>query len=300
MALHLAGLAPIWDAASERVTGFEVTPLALMDRPRIEVTLRVSGLFRDTFPELVTLFQQGCAALAARDEAADMNPYVAAAPGAHVFAPAPGRFGTGITDDMSAEAAGRAWLRNSAFGPDGTSDRAGFEARLRAADGFVLTQDLPETDLLLAMDYASHEAGFAAARTALGLEPTALYHLDATRPDTPRARLLPEEIARVVRARATWQPLPGWRMPFPSISSRSTMKRPSVQSRCGISLQRKIRVRWPRCRPFLPSSGSGANCAATLSGGFPHDPQRLVPRRAPPDAGGRWPAAADPSTLFAS
>ncbi|WP_306755326.1 cobaltochelatase subunit CobN [Paracoccus actinidiae] len=203
MALHLAGLAPIWDAASERVTGFEVTPLALMDRPRIEVTLRVSGLFRDTFPELVALFQQGCTALAAREEAADMNPYVAAAPGAHVFAPAPGRFGTGITDDMSAEAAGRAWLRNSAFGPDGTPDRAGLEARLRAADGFVLTQDLPETDLLLAMDYASHEAGFAAARTALGLEPTALYHLDATRPDTPRARLLPEEIARVVRARAT-------------------------------------------------------------------------------------------------
>jgi cobaltochelatase CobN len=132
-----------------------------------------------------------------------MNPYVAAAPGAHVFAPAPGRFGTGITDDMSAEAAGRAWLRNSAFGPDGTPDRAGLEARLRAADGFVLTQDLPETDLLLAMDYAAHEAGFAAARTALGLEPTALYHLDATQPDTPRARLLSEEIARVVRARAT-------------------------------------------------------------------------------------------------
>ena len=203
MALHLAGLSPIWDPASERVTGFEVTPLALIDRPRIEVTLRVSGLFRDTFPELVALFQQGCAALAARDEAADMNPYVAAAPGAHVFAPAPGRFGTGVTDDMTAEAAGRAWLQASAFSHDGTPDRVGLEARLRAADGFVLSQDLPETDLLLAMDYAAHEAGFAAARVALGLGPAALYHLDATRPDAPRARLLPEEIARVVRARAT-------------------------------------------------------------------------------------------------
>jgi cobaltochelatase CobN len=203
MALHLAGLAPVWDAASERVTGFEVTPLALMDRPRIEMTLRVSGLFRDTFPELVALFQQGCTALAARDEAADMNPYVAAAPGSHVFAPAPGRFGTGITDGMAADAAGKAWLQASVFDPDGTPDRAGLEARIRTADGFVLSQDLPETDLLLAMDYAAHEAGFAAARTVLGLGPATLYHLDATRPDTPRARLLPEEIARVVRARAT-------------------------------------------------------------------------------------------------
>lgn len=202
MALHLAGLVPVWDPASERVTGFEITPLALMDRPRIEVTLRVSGLFRDTFPELVGLFAQGCAALAARDEAADMNPYVASAPGSHVFAPAPGRYGTGITDDMAAEVAGGAWLHNSAFGPDGQPDRAGLEARIRAADGFVLSQDLPETDLLLAMDYAAHEAGFAAARVALGLEPTALYHLDATRPETPHARLLSEEIARVVRARA--------------------------------------------------------------------------------------------------
>lgn len=202
MALHLAGLEPLWDPASERVAGFEITPLALMDRPRIEVTLRVSGLFRDTFPDLVTLFQQGCDALAARDEAADMNPYVAAAPGSHVFAPAPGHYGTGMDDGMSAEAAGFAWLQNSVFGADGTADREALEARIRAADGFVLSQDLPETDLLLAMDYAAHEAGFAAARTVLGLAPATLYHLDATGPDAPRARLLTEEIARVVRARA--------------------------------------------------------------------------------------------------
>ncbi|OIQ74693.1 aerobic cobaltochelatase subunit CobN [mine drainage metagenome] len=65
------------------------------------------------------------------------------------------------------------------------------------------TQDLPETDLLLAADYAGHEAGFAAAVARLGGAKPALYHLDATRPDTPRARTLTEEIARVVRARAS-------------------------------------------------------------------------------------------------
>jgi cobaltochelatase CobN len=82
------------------------------------------------------------------------------------------------------------------------SDRAGIEARLKAADAFVHVQDLPETDLLLASDYAAHEAGVAAAAASLGSPIASLYHLDATHPDTPRARLLPEEISRVVRSRA--------------------------------------------------------------------------------------------------
>ena len=63
-------------------------------------------------------------------------------------------------------------------------------------------QDLCETDLLLAADYAAHEAGFAAAQSVTGGS-AALYHLDNTRPETPRARSLPEEIARVVQARAS-------------------------------------------------------------------------------------------------
>ena len=63
-------------------------------------------------------------------------------------------------------------------------------------------QDLPETDLLVASDYAAHEAGFAAAMARLGSPAPALYHMDATRPDRPQARSLGEEIARVTRARA--------------------------------------------------------------------------------------------------
>ncbi|RRH72067.1 cobaltochelatase subunit CobN [Falsigemmobacter faecalis] len=202
MALHLAGLKPLWDPQTERVTGFEITPYTLMDRPRIDVTLRVSGLFRDTFPELATLFEAGCAALAARDEAADVNPYTAAPPGPRVFAPAPGRYGTGIDEAMDRDTAGQAWLQNSCYDALGRPDPAALEQRVRAAEAFVLSQDLAETDLLLAMDYAAHEGGFAAARHALGLQPLAMLHLDATRPDRPRARALSEEIARVLRARA--------------------------------------------------------------------------------------------------
>lgn len=112
-------------------------------------------------------------------------------------------------EDFTAEAraaAGEAWIAASgwAIGADGLSraDRAGLEARLRGADSFVHAQDLPESDLLLAADYAAHEAGFAAALARLGAAKPALYHLDATGPERPRARTLTEEIARVVRARA--------------------------------------------------------------------------------------------------
>ncbi|MBN2629261.1 MAG: cobaltochelatase subunit CobN [Rhodobacteraceae bacterium] len=210
MALHLAGLAPVWDAGSGRVSGVEVVPLTLLDRPRIDVTLRVSGLFRDVFPGLATLFETGIAALTARDEAADMNPYLAR--GARVFGPRPGQYGLGMGvamdsfTDAARAAAGEAWIAASswAIGVDGVSydDRAGLEARLRAADAFVHAQDLPESDLLLAADYAAHEAGFAAALARLGAAKPALYHLDTTQADRPRARSLTEEIARVVRARA--------------------------------------------------------------------------------------------------
>jgi cobaltochelatase CobN len=210
MAMTLAGLAPTWDEKSGRVNGFEVVPLSLLDRPRIDVTLRVSGLFRDVFPGLAQLFEAGVAALAVRDEDPALNPYRQAAP--RVFGPKPGHYGLGMEaaidtfTDAARHAAGEAWIRGSSWSisADGSSkdDRAGLEGRLGASDSFVHSQDLPETDILLATDYAAHEAGFAAALERVGAAPATLYHLDATRPDAPRARLLQEEIARVVRARA--------------------------------------------------------------------------------------------------
>ena len=209
MALHLAGTAPRWDQASGRLSGFEIIPLAQLDRPRIDVTLRVSGLFRDVFSGLAQLFAAASEALAQRDFEGEENPYLRQA--ARAFGPSPGQYGVGMTPlldvftQAARDAAGEAWLAASswAFASDGEMkpDRAGIEARLAAADSFVHVQDLPETDLLLAADYAAHEAGVAAAAVRLGAAPS-LYHLDATRPEAPRARLLTEEIARVVRARA--------------------------------------------------------------------------------------------------
>ena len=210
MALHLLGVRPKWDEGSERVSGIEVLPITELDRPRIDVTLRVSGLFRDVFPTLSTLFGQATRALAARDEAPDWNPYAGHDPVARVYGPAPGSYGLGMGahletySEESARAAGEAWLRASAYALDQSEiarDDAGLRDRVAHADSFVHLQDLPETDLLLASDYAAHEAGFAAAQAITGGS-AALYHFDNTRPENPRARALPEEIARVVQARA--------------------------------------------------------------------------------------------------
>jgi cobaltochelatase CobN len=210
MALHLAGLSPRWDDGSDRVSGFEVLPLALLGRPRIDVTLRVSGLFRDVFPGLAQIFEAGAAALSQRQEAAEDNPYTLQT--YRVFGPKPGLYGMGMTgplEDYSSEgraAAGEAWLAASEWAIDagGVSHnaRAALEARVLAADGFAHVQDLAETDVLLASDYAVHEGGFAAAVAKLGGQTPTLYHLDATRADRPQARTVVEEIARVVRARA--------------------------------------------------------------------------------------------------
>ncbi len=139
MALHLAGLAPRWDHASGRVTGYDIIAPAELGRPRIDVTLRVSGLFRDVFSALAQLFEAAAEALAARDEEGDENPYRHRV--SRVFAPRPGQYGVGLSaipDAFTAEtrdAAGEAWLSASswAFSADGEikPDRAGIETAAR-------------------------------------------------------------------------------------------------------------------------------------------------------------------------
>jgi len=211
MALALLGVKPVWNDGSERVSGIEVIPITEMDRPRIDVTLRVSGLFRDVFPTLSTLFNQAIRVLSERDEASDWNPYAGTSETARVYGPAPGAYGLDMghaLEDYSEQGradAGQNWLRNSSWAIDGeyiTQDRKGIEARVEQSDSFIHLQDLAETDVLMAADYAAHEAGFAAAKTVTGGQ-AALYHIDNTNPAAPKARTLKEEIAKTVLARAS-------------------------------------------------------------------------------------------------
>jgi cobaltochelatase CobN len=221
LALLLMGARPVWDQGSARVSGIEILPIAELEHPRVDVTLRISGLFRDAFECQIALFDEAVRAIAARDEPDDWNPLAAAARGlkgekfrratARIYGAAPGDYGAGVTTRMERGAwdkradLGQDYLAASATaygkGLDGAADGDGFATRVKAADAFVHQQDHAEIDLLDSLDYAAYEGGFAAAADRLGNAP-ALYHTDISRPDAPKVRSLVEEIVRIVRGRA--------------------------------------------------------------------------------------------------
>ena len=220
LALVLMGARPLWDDGSDRVSGIDILPIALLDRPRVDVTLRISGLFRDAFATQIALFDSAVRAIAARDEAPDWNSLAAAARGleglalrlatTRVYGAAPGDYGAGVGDlvtrgawrDRAELAAAYLAGSSSAYGQglEGEADEAGFAARVAGAQAFVHQQDHAETDLLESPEYAAHEGGFAAAAEFLGATP-ALYHTDTSRPAAPRTRTLSEEVIRIVRGR---------------------------------------------------------------------------------------------------
>ncbi|MEJ1157194.1 cobaltochelatase subunit CobN [Prosthecomicrobium sp. N25] len=216
-ALALLGVRPVRDAGSARVSGFEILPAARLERPRVDVTLRISGLFRDVFPTQVALFDEAARAVAALDEDDETNPLAAArraAPeGPRVFGAAPGAYGTGLGDILAegrfTEAAdlGEAYLAASGFaygaGLEGAAAEAAFRARVAGADAFVHGEDNPHQDILDSDAFATHTGGFAAAAAALGAAP-ALYHAESPGgAGSPKVRTLAEQVARVLRGRAT-------------------------------------------------------------------------------------------------
>jgi cobaltochelatase CobN len=216
-AFALMGVRPRWDAGSSRVSGFDILPLAAVGRPRVDVTLRISGLFRDVFPAQISLFDAAARAVAALEESPEDNPLaasVAAAEdtGLRVFGAAPGQYGVGISrllnsgDWEERATLGAAYLDATSHGYGGDAEGVpaapDFRDRVAVADAFVHVQDLADQDVLGADAFAEHEGGFAAAAASLGNHP-ALYHADTTAPATSKIRTLREEVARTLRARAT-------------------------------------------------------------------------------------------------
>jgi len=214
-ALALMGVKPTWDAANRRVTGFEVLPSGVLGRPRVDVTLRVSGFFRDAFPQLIALVDSAARAVQALDEPAAQNPAATRArEGAalsRVYGAKPGAYGAGlqalIDERIWAEPAdlGRAYLEwgGYAYGAatEGVADHAGFAARLAQVEAVVQNQDNREHDLLDSDDYYQFEGGASAAIAMLQGRARPVYHNDHSRPDRPVIRTLEDEIGRVIRSR---------------------------------------------------------------------------------------------------
>jgi cobaltochelatase CobN len=230
--LALMGVRPVWERSSGRVTGFEILPASVLDRPRVDVTLRISGFFRDAFPGLIDLFDSAARAIAALDEPASVNPLAERfasdrrefeekgvppheadrRAGYRVFGSKPGAYGAGLQtliDERIWEDEGNlaeAYLGWSGYaygaGSEGRPERTMLETRLAAADAVLHNQDNREHDLLDSDDYYQFEGGLALVVRNLSGRVPAVWHNDHSRPEMPRIRSLREELGRVVRGRA--------------------------------------------------------------------------------------------------
>ncbi len=232
-ALALMGVQPRWDEATGRVIGFEILPASVLGRPRVDVTIRVSGFFRDAFPSQMDLLDSAARAVAALDEpeednplaarvraetaalvGAGMEPMAAARIAGHrVFGSKPGAYGAGLQALIDSGAWDRRADLAEAFlewgghayggGAQGVTARDALARRLAQVDAVIHNQDNREHDLLDSDDYYQFEGGLAATVEHLSGRAPAVWHNDHSRPDRPVVRSLSEEIARVVRGRAT-------------------------------------------------------------------------------------------------
>jgi cobaltochelatase CobN len=232
-ALALMGVRPRWEWTSGRVTGFEIMTVAELRRPRVDVTLRVSGFFRDAFPEQMDLIDSAARAVMALDEPEGDNPaaerhrletaqlaasgdspeLAARRAGSRVFGSKPGAYGAGLQAMIDEKLwHQRADLANVYLdwgsyaygaGVEGAAERELFAARLTQTDAVVQNQDNREHDLLDSDDYYQFEGGIASAVEHLKGRKVVSYHNDHSRPERPVVRTLEDEIGRVVRARVT-------------------------------------------------------------------------------------------------
>lgn len=222
-AFALLGVRPVWDDASRRVTGLEAIPPAELGRPRIDVTLRISGFFRDAFPHTIGLLDDAVRLAASLDEPAEQNhvrAHTQADLAAHgderrattrIFGSRPGTYGAGLLQLIDS----RDWRTDAdlaevytvwggyAYGRelDGRPAREEMETAYKRIAVAAKNTDTREHDIADSDDYFQYHGGMVATVRALrGTAPEA-YIGDSTRPETVRTRTLLEETSRVFRAR---------------------------------------------------------------------------------------------------
>ena len=230
-AMALMGVRPIRNLG--RVTGFEVTPLNILARTRVDVTFKISGFFRDAFPNVVKQLAQIVSRLAESDEPFERNPIAAnyqndlaknltlglsefdAALHAkqRIFGSAPGTYGAGLQHLIangnweSDEDFAKIFLKWGGYAYDGDTIQGdylpqNFQARLARSQAVIHNQDNREHDILDSDDYYQFAGGLAASIRHFSKSQPEIYHNDHSNPDRPQIGTLRKEIARIVRARA--------------------------------------------------------------------------------------------------
>jgi len=236
-ALALLGVQPVWDGLARRVVDFEVIPLRVLGRPRVDVMLRISGFFRDGFPNLIDLVDRAVAMVANLDEPPEQNPLAAQVQADQqfwqqeglepeeaqrraqyrIFGSKPGAYGAGLqglieAQNWSSDAdLARAYVNWSSYAYTGSGIGASAPEAFarRLGDGYggsdrqivLQNQDNREHDLLDSDDYYQFQGGLTAAvRHVAGQQPIA-YFGDHSQPQNPKIRTLQEEIQRVYRSR---------------------------------------------------------------------------------------------------
>jgi cobaltochelatase CobN len=221
--LALIGCRPVWDDASRRVTGVEIVPLEELGRPRIDVTIRISGFFRDAFPHVITLLDDAIRAVAGLDEPAEQN-YLRAhveedvaehgdrrRATSRIFGSKPGAYGAGLLPLIDA----RNWRSDADLaevyavwggyaygrGLDGREARPDMEQSFRRIAVAAKNQDTREHDIVDSDDYFQYHGGMVAMVRALTGRSPAAYVGDSAVPQAVKTRTLAEETKRVFRAR---------------------------------------------------------------------------------------------------
>ncbi|SFO59313.1 MULTISPECIES: cobaltochelatase subunit CobN [Actinomadura] len=221
--LALLGVRPEWDEASRRVTALEPIPVAELGRPRIDVTVRISGFFRDAFPHVVAMLDDAVRLVAGLDEPETDNhvrAHVRADIAQHgddrratlrVFGSAPGAYGAGLLplidsrnwrDDADLAEVYAVWGGHAyGRGLDGVPARADMESAYRRIAVAAKNIDTREHDIADSDDYFQYHGGMIATVRALTGRAPEAYVGDSTRPDAVRTRTLSQETARIFRAR---------------------------------------------------------------------------------------------------
>ena len=213
--LALMGVRPVWDGPTRRMVDLELIPLSLLGRPRVDVTLRMSGLFRDAFPQLINWVSRAQRLVAGLDEPDTMNPLAGRCrkegPQARIFGSAPGAYGAGLQALIESGQweergdLGEAFLAWSQWSYDGSDDpkrdREGLERSLKSVQLVLHNQDNREHDLLDSDDYYQFHGGLAAAVSHLKGSAPQLWFADHSRRERIRVHRVEKEIDKVMRSR---------------------------------------------------------------------------------------------------